>query len=708
MASKKTKDLTTNANGGSGKVYEPQTYAYAKDVTPSVDKRAAATRDAAKSTTPTASPGEVLNTPAQQQAAMNVVSGVKQPTQTDGSGIPASAVQLGLNVGGAAMKALGATGTLGKAAQTAAQATLPKSAGSQQTQQPVAPQGSPAPAGTPMSPNGAVSTGQTLGQRLAQRQQPVQTPQQPTQQPVGAYPAQTGAGVAYGSNVAQGAAMQPYDPSSIQSFLESYFGQAQQQTQAKIDNATAQGIRQLQQTQEKSNQQIQEQRNQAAIQGAKAQDNQALYAEARGDRGGIGAAQYDAVMNNTARIQASLNQQQTQVANDTAQQIAQLRANGEYEKADALLELGQQYLSQLISLQQWALSYNMDVAQFNRQLEQDARNYAMRVADLTGYYNGTPTLAYQKYMNDLARQDREWEYQLASDEWNRQYKLQQDQDKNTEQLAKLGLSILEDYGTMDAVPENVRAAMQSYLGDTGMMVAQIQAAQRAAAAQAASRSSGGGSGGSRRSGGGGGSSGGGSSAGTSGNLSDYERGSDAWFNQLRKLADAAGVSGGQYIENRKKEWGLTDAQMKSLTSGYNSWAEKNPVNNYASVADLNRSTNGSGTKPTYKYKTYEQAVAAVKAAGGNSSAGSRILTEGEFQRRKAAGDLNSGAGFYTNYGEYLEDAVASMIDEVRDEIRYRIANLNGQLQDANAKGNQALVRNLSAQIRQLQKQLGKG
>lgn len=644
MASKKTKDLTTNANGGSGKVYEPQTYAYAKDVTPSVDKRAAATRDAAKSTTPTASPGEVLNTPAQQQAAMNVVSGVKQPTQTDGSGIPASAVQLGLKAGSAAMKALGATGTLGKAAQTAAQATLPKSAGSQQTQQPVAPQGAPVPAGTPMSPNGAVSTGQTLGQRLAQ-QRPVQTPQQPTQRPVGAFPAQTGTGVAYGSNVAQGAAMQPYDPSSIQSFLESYFGQAQQQAQAKIDNATAQGIRQLQQTQEKSNQQIQEQRNQAAIQGAKAQDNQALYAEARGDRGGIGAAQYDAVMNNTARIQASLNQQQTQVANDTAQQIARLRANGEYEKADALLELGQQYLSQLISLQQWALSYNMDVAQFNFQMQKYADDYAMQVADLTGYWNGMPTLSYQKYMNDLARQDREWEYQLASDEWNRQYKLQQDQDKNTEQLAKLGLSILEDYGTMDAVPENVRAAMQSYLGDTGMMVAQIQAAQRAAAAQAASRSSGGGSGGSRRSGGGGSSGGSGSSSSSSsgGNAAMY---SNAWWSQIEQKAKSEGRTVEAYFHDPavQKALGLTsNDKLQWAIAQYEAWLNRG--NGYTSVANLNRQTNGSGSTPNAggrtsldysqdegvftwngaRYNSLNELMKAINSAGLTDSEGSILV-----------------------------------------------------------------------------------
>ena len=46
------------------------------------------------------------------------------------------------------------------------------------------------------------------------------------------------------------------------------------------------------------------------------------------------------------------NQAQTKLSTDTARQIADLRAQGEFEKADALLELNQTYLSKLMEIQQ--------------------------------------------------------------------------------------------------------------------------------------------------------------------------------------------------------------------------------------------------------------------------------------------------------------------------------------------------------------------
>ena len=117
-------------------------------------------------------------------------------------------------------------------------------------------------------------------------------------------------------------------------------------------------------------------------------DNQALYAEARGDRGGIGAAQYDSIMNAAAQNRLTVSQQQTKLSTDTARQIADLRAQGEYKKADAVLELTQRYLTQLMSLEQWALNYQMDVAQFNLQLEKWQADYALSLAKLKGTSTG--------------------------------------------------------------------------------------------------------------------------------------------------------------------------------------------------------------------------------------------------------------------------------------------------------------------------------
>jgi hypothetical protein len=193
-----------------------------------------------------------------------------------------------------------------------------------------------------------------------------------------------------------------YKPGSLGDYLDDWLAAAQQQQTNTIDFGTNQAVLDLIRQQQDAEATFQEQRNQIAIDEAKAKDNQALYAESRGDKGGIGAAQYDSIMNTAAQNRLQVNSAQQKLATDTARQIADLRAQGEYEKADALLQLSQQYLAQLINLEQWSMEYTLSVAQFNASLQQWAAEYEMAVADLTGYYNGTPTLKNQQYQNELA------------------------------------------------------------------------------------------------------------------------------------------------------------------------------------------------------------------------------------------------------------------------------------------------------------------
>lgn len=205
-----------------------------------------------------------------------------------------------------------------------------------------------------------------------------------------------------------------YNPGRWGDYLDQWLQKAQQQQVNKIDYGTNQAVLDLIRQQQDAQGQFQEQRNQIAIDEAKAKDNQALYAEARGDKGGIGQAQYDQIMATAAQNRLAVNQAQTKLATDTARQIADLRAQGEYEKADALLQLSQQYLSQLINLEQWAMEYNLSVTQFYASLDQWQAEYDMKVADLTGYYNGKPTLKYQQYQDELALTQQE---RLAEDGW---------------------------------------------------------------------------------------------------------------------------------------------------------------------------------------------------------------------------------------------------------------------------------------------------
>ena len=95
------------------------------------------------------------------------------------------------------------------------------------------------------------------------------------------------------------------------------------------------------------------------------------------------------------------------LSTDTARQISDLRAQGEFQKADQLLSLTQNYLSQLMSLQQWGIETNLSVDQFNAQLQQWADEYNLNVqkfltdldlsaAQLTGVFsNGAKTKAAQ-------------------------------------------------------------------------------------------------------------------------------------------------------------------------------------------------------------------------------------------------------------------------------------------------------------------------
>lgn len=188
-----------------------------------------------------------------------------------------------------------------------------------------------------------------------------------------------------------------YTPGNMGNYLEQWYQSAQQQQQNTIDFGTNQAILELLRNKQDAEAQYQEQRNQIAIDEAKAKDNQALYAESRGDKGGIGAAQYDAIMNTAAQNRLAVNSAQTKLATDTSRQIADLRAQGEYEKADALLTLSQQYLSQLMSLEQWAAEYNLSVAQFNASLQQWQAEFDLKVADLLGSYNGQQTMSAKQF-----------------------------------------------------------------------------------------------------------------------------------------------------------------------------------------------------------------------------------------------------------------------------------------------------------------------
>lgn len=180
----------------------------------------------------------------------------------------------------------------------------------------------------------------------------------------------------------------------MKSLLDQWLSTSKEQSSNQIDYATQQGVDALNRAMEDAAPKFQTQRNQNAVDEARALDNSALYAEARGDKGGIGQAQYNEIQAAALQNRQAINAAQTKLATDTARQIADLRAKGEFEKADALLQLTQQQLSQLISLEQWGAEYTMSKEQMQQSLEQWQKEYELNKANVSGYFtDGTPTRA---------------------------------------------------------------------------------------------------------------------------------------------------------------------------------------------------------------------------------------------------------------------------------------------------------------------------
>ena len=203
----------------------------------------------------------------------------------------------------------------------------------------------------------------------------------------------------------------------LQALLEQWKAAAEQQANGQIDYATQQAITQLERALQDAQPQFKEQAESVSLDERQAMDNAALYAELRGDKGGIGQEQYSSIQNTAAQNRLAVQQAQTKLSTDTARQIEDLRAQGEFEKADKALEITQSYLAQLFSLEQWALEANLNVDQFNIQLQQWQQEYEMSMQQL------------------LMQQDR-WEQEfgfqkeqaaIGNQQWQQQFDFNQQQ-----------------------------------------------------------------------------------------------------------------------------------------------------------------------------------------------------------------------------------------------------------------------------------------
>lgn len=183
--------------------------------------------------------------------------------------------------------------------------------------------------------------------------------------------------------------------------LDKWFQEAQEQQRLEADYAVNQGVADLERAEEEAQRQFQAQQDRNDRDEHRALDNHALYMEARGDRGGIGHAQYGEIQAQAMSNRQAIHTARTQLSTDTARQIADLRARGEFQKADALLKLSQTYLDRLTSLQQWQAEYNMSQEKFNAQLGQWQKEFDLQASQVTGTYQGRPTYAAQRQEQEM-------------------------------------------------------------------------------------------------------------------------------------------------------------------------------------------------------------------------------------------------------------------------------------------------------------------
>lgn len=202
------------------------------------------------------------------------------------------------------------------------------------------------------------------------------------------------------------------DPEFERNLLSAAKEAAIRQAYQASDYAVDKGVKELQRNQEDAQLGFKNQLKQIDADERNALDNQVLYAEARGDRGGIGKEQYSAVQNAAMNNRYNVSLAQAKLATDTGRQIADLRAQGEFEKADKLLDISQDYLTKLMNLEKWADEENIGVDKFNIELEKWEKDYAfdaakyvndieLDVANATGAFaSGIPTAKRQQQMTD--------------------------------------------------------------------------------------------------------------------------------------------------------------------------------------------------------------------------------------------------------------------------------------------------------------------
>lgn len=134
---------------------------------------------------------------------------------------------------------------------------------------------------------------------------------------------------------------------SYADLITSQYNDYIQGKQNQIDYQTEQSINQTQRQYDDAVSEYQKQYRDLTTGMYQTMDNNALMARVNGQRGGMGTLSVNTAQADYQAQRQELSLKQQQLATDTAREIEELRANGEFEKADALLEARQLQFQQL-------------------------------------------------------------------------------------------------------------------------------------------------------------------------------------------------------------------------------------------------------------------------------------------------------------------------------------------------------------------------
>lgn len=135
--------------------------------------------------------------------------------------------------------------------------------------------------------------------------------------------------------------------SDLSPMINQLYDAADQQIRTNVNYETQQAADQLRRALQDAQGSYEDAIARQLIETKKARDAQALRNQVNGDRGGIGSAQVDSIVNTGAKNREAIAAQQRQLSTDTARQLADLRAQGKYEEANQLLQSAQQRLAAL-------------------------------------------------------------------------------------------------------------------------------------------------------------------------------------------------------------------------------------------------------------------------------------------------------------------------------------------------------------------------